>query len=300
MTDIRDHNSAQRGFVLIAVLSVMALLSGAVVAMLLLSRTAIDSADIANSKLRSDAMLQSALAMAGFQLFSLKLPIDKVDNQQIRLDQGTVTLKVTTDASKVDLNGSSAKLLAAAYQASGLKSLTPQSFAARVIDWRDVDNDPTEDGAEGGDYLAAHLAYEPRNGPFRSVDDLRWVLGISAPDIVALRNYVTIFNPRGRLDAFSASPTLISFLPGVSPEMVKDGLFERIARSASAIRDLDDTFLVQSSMIDTAMPQTYRVRISVKPTNGRAIEVEVVLCAGVFPSDPYEILNWNDHPPAGD
>lgn len=299
MKQLRERIGSSQGFVLIAVLSVMALLSGTVIAMLLLSRTAIDSADIANSKLRADALTQSALSLASFELLVLKLPMDKVDNQQIRLDQGIISLNVTTDAAKADLNGSSAKLLAAAYQASGLKSLTPQSFAARVADWRDADDTVTESGAESSYYLAAHIDYGPRNGPFRSVDDLRWVLGVSSSDITTLRNYVTVYNPRGRLDAFSAAPVLIAALPGVTSEVVADSLAARATRTSSSIASLDDTFLVQSSMIDTELPRTYRVRISLQPHGARPVVIEVVICAGVFANDAYEILSWNDHPRPG-
>lgn len=299
MKVVRDHYGANQGFVLIAVLSVMALLSGTVIAMLLLARTAIDSTDIANSKLRADALMQSALSIAGFELLVLKLPMDKVDNQQIRLDQGIITLNVTTDAAKVDLNGSSAKLLAAAYQASGLKSLTPASFAARIMDWRDADGTLTEGGGENSEYLAAHLDYAPRNGPFRSVNDLRWVLGISLSDIPALRSYVTVYNPRGRLDAFSAPAALIAALPGVTPDIVSDSLRERSARTSSSIASLDDTFLVQSSMIDTELPKTYRVRISLHLHDGHTKVIEVVICAGAFTNDAYEVLNWDENPLPG-
>lgn len=293
MTNIALHRPKNEGFVLVAVLSVLALLSGTVIAMMLLSRTSIDSAELVDAKLQMDAMTQSAISMAGYQLFTLKTPMQSINNQQIRLDQGMVTFNVTTDAAKVDLNGSSAKLLAAAYQAARLTTLTPQSFAARIIDWRDADDAVTEGGAESSDYAAAHLDYGTRNAPFRSVDDLRWVLGISSSDIIALANFVTVYNPRGRLDAFSAPPMLISSLPGVTAEMVTDALTVRAARSAANIASLDDTFLVQASLIDTTLPNTYRVRMSLQPIRGRSRAVEVVMCAGVFENDPYEVLYWS-------
>lgn len=292
MTIKLASTAENRGFVLVAVLSVLALLSSAVIAMSLLSRNAIDSADIVDTKLQLDAMTESALSMAGFQLFSLKMPLQKVNNQQIRLDQGVVDLTVVTDAAKVDLNGSNAKLLAAAYKAAGRTTLTPQSFASRVIDWRDANDQPIEDGAESSDYAAAHLDYGPRNGPFRTVGDLRWVLGVSNADIAALADYVTVYNPRGRLDAFSAAPTLIASLPGVSADMIRDAVAVRPIRSSSSIASLDNTFLVQSAMIDTDLPNTYRVKLSIEPRRGRSRVIEVVMCAGVFANDPFEILHW--------
>jgi hypothetical protein len=52
-------------------------------------------------------------------------------------------------------------------------------------------------------------------------------------------------------------------------------------------------------MIDTELPRTYRVRFSLQPDGGRPAVIEVVLCAGAFANDAYEILSWNDHPLRG-
>jgi general secretion pathway protein K len=294
MTGIRNPQSGRQGFVLIAVLTVLALLSGMVVVMLGLSRGSVDAAVLARADLERDAMAQSAASLAAYQLFLLGMPADRVSGQQIRLDQGVVTLTVSSDAGKVDINTAGRDLLAAAYVASRLTSLTPQSFAARVMDWRDQDDAVTTDGAEAADYTAAKLDHAPRNRGFRTVDDLRWVFGVSAADVTALRNFVTIYNPRGRLDVFSAPAALISALPRMAPETVDEVLKIRATRSAEAIARLDDLLLVQSALIDAAPPVTYRIRIELRPKLGGPRHADVVIAAGVMPDIPFHILHWSE------
>jgi general secretion pathway protein K len=294
MNTARAIPASRDGFVLIAVLSVMALLSGIAVMMLVSSRNAIETAAIASDTLKMDAMIQSGMSIAAYQLFVLKAPADKISGQQIRLDQGTITLTVTTDAGKADLNTSSAKLLAAAYQASGLMTLTPQSFGARVVDWRDADDTTSDDGAETADYKAIGLTYGPGNRPFRSLGDLRWVPGVSAADIAALAGLVTIYNPRGRLDAFSAPSSLVGALPGVDAETVAEIIATRKTRTAASIAKLTDLLLVQSSLIDEELPNSYRVTLYIQPAGtGRSRGVEAVLTSGLATGSAFQVLHYD-------
>ena len=295
MTDRRQDRAGNGGFVLIAVLGVLALLSGMVVVMLGLSRNSVDTVLLSSAELESDALLQSGTTLAAYELFVLGLPPAQVSGQQTRFNQGVVTLTVRTDAGKVDLNVSGRDLLAAAYRASGLTSLTPESFAANVIDWRDQDDKDAAGEAETAAYAAAGLDYSPRNRGFRIVDDLRWVLGVSGADLEALRGLVTIHNPRGRLDAFSAAPALILALSKVAPGTVEQVVTLRANRNPASTEKIDDLLLVQASLIDTAPPVTFRVLIDVRPNGGATRrQAEIVISAGATPDAPFHILQWSE------
>jgi general secretion pathway protein K len=279
------------GFVLIAVLTVLILLSAMVVVMLSTSRDSIDLAVLSSSETKSQAMLKSGLSLAAYELFQLSLPPERVNGGQFRLDGGKLAFTISTDTARADLNASGRELLAAAYTVSGLTGLTPQEFAARVIDWRDADDDITTGGAEAFEYADAKLDYRPRNGRFRNVDDLRWVMGVSPEGVSALRNFVTIYNPRGRLNVFAAPASMIAALPKVTPETVEEVLKARARRDASSIAALDDLLLVQASLIDTTAASTYRIRIEMV-LNGetKARRAEAVIAAGTSPEIPFLVL----------
>jgi general secretion pathway protein K len=159
------------GFIMVAVLAVMALLAGLVGAVSLVVRSNIASTRIEIDQLTGDALLRAGLEIAAYKLVTLIERPDEVDGLLIRLDDGTVTVFATPGGGKADLNASSAALLAAVYKASGLKSLRPEVFAARVVDWRDADDEKIENGAESEAYQ--ELPYGPANEPFRTVDELQ-------------------------------------------------------------------------------------------------------------------------------
>jgi general secretion pathway protein K len=65
--------------------------------------------------------------------------------------------------------------------------MSAQAFAARIVDWRDEDEDVTNDGAEAGTYAESGLSYAPSNRPFHSVEELRFLLELSTADYGKLR-----------------------------------------------------------------------------------------------------------------
>jgi hypothetical protein len=74
----------------------------------------------------------------------------------------------------VDVNNASAALLASLPGCDA-------SIAAAIVDWRDTDDAPGENGAERSDgaYTGATVAYAPRNAPFETLEELRMVRGVT-------------------------------------------------------------------------------------------------------------------------
>lgn len=63
-----------------------------------------------------------------------------------------------------------------------LPSMT-EDLIARIIDWTDEDDEVRPLGAELGSYLSQRYAYEPRNGPMQTIEELELVLGIMPMDV---------------------------------------------------------------------------------------------------------------------
>jgi general secretion pathway protein K len=61
-----------------------------------------------------------------------------------------------------------------------------------IVDWVDNDNEPSDMGAEDTYYLSLAEPYQPANVPFRSVDELQMVRGITPELLRALRPYITV------------------------------------------------------------------------------------------------------------
>lgn len=74
------------------------------------------------------------------------------------------------EAAKLNLNTATREMLEA------LPRMTPQ-MAGSIIDWRDEDDEISENGAESSAYLLRTPPYPVKNAPFDSVEELRLLIG---------------------------------------------------------------------------------------------------------------------------
>ncbi|BCX81970.1 general secretion pathway protein K [Methylomarinovum caldicuralii] len=138
-----------------------------------------------------------------------------------RWDGVPVRLRLADESGKVDLNQAPALLLQTALKLAGADEQQAVELADAILDWRDGDDDTHPHGAEADDYAAAGLDYGPANRPFRAVEEVGMVLGMT-PDLTrALLPWVTIHSHRNGIDPFSAPPALLRALPGIDPEAVE-------------------------------------------------------------------------------
>lgn len=92
------------------------------------------------------------------------------------------------EASKLNINSVPIEIL------ENLPMITPE-FAAAIIDWRDEDDDVTDNGAEASAYGLQTPAYSIKNAPFESLEELRMVYGATTEMI-----YGEDVNQNGILD----------------------------------------------------------------------------------------------------
>lgn len=98
----------------------------------------------------------------------------------VRVAGELVEVTLEREGGRIDLNTADPRYLVAAFAAMGRPEAEARASAARIRDWTDADEQASPAGAERREYAQAQLRYEPRNGPFESVDELRQVLGLHA------------------------------------------------------------------------------------------------------------------------
>ena len=202
------------GFVLVSVLGALIVLTGLAAAVAYLVRTAVLGAAVARSELETDALTRSGLEIAGFELFELKRPASAVNGQQVRLDAGVVTLFVSAESGRIDLNSAPPETLASLWASIGASGLTPEQFAARVKDYRDADSEPEEKGgAERAQYQAVAPDRQPADAPFELIDDVQHVLGVTPDAARLLAPLITVHNPGGKVSVYDAPPEVIRAMP---------------------------------------------------------------------------------------
>lgn len=92
------------------------------------------------------------------------------------LDADLPQFGLVDESSKINLNKPEANALMDALEA--LPDMT-EDIAASIIDWRDEDDTPTENGAESSVYLGQNPPYRAANVPFENVEELLLVRGVT-------------------------------------------------------------------------------------------------------------------------
>ncbi len=208
--DPRSPTSDRRGAALLLVLwavAVLSLLAGGLTFAL--------RQDLAITNLQKERLTAHVLARAGIErsiaaVMDHDLPTFNLDDlwcddpqyfQEVPLSGGTFSVMhgsqdsqptvwygAQDESSKLNLN------VATREQLLELPEMT-ESIAAAIIDWRDADDDPEPEGAEGSHYAALPHPYVIRNGPLRTVRELLCVRGVT-PELL----YGEDTNANGLLD----------------------------------------------------------------------------------------------------
>ena len=92
-------------------------------------------------------------------------PLDEDDDLEL-------TFGLVDEGAKLNLNTATAAMLAK------LPRMT-DALAAAVVDWRDTDSNPSENGAEDDIYARLTPPYRCKNAPFESIEELRMVYGFT-------------------------------------------------------------------------------------------------------------------------
>ena len=112
--------------------------------------------------------------------------------RQLSLPGGTVALRIEDQAGLVNPNQAPDALLQALLHSAGADAGTARSLAAAIMDWRTLGSSARQFGAKAPEYKAAGRDYGPADAPFRSVDDLGLVLGMTPALMARLAPHMTV------------------------------------------------------------------------------------------------------------
>ena len=163
-----------------------------------------------------------ALAEAGINHVILEMLAADTDRKlpadgslfNVRIGEEDVTIAIRDATGFIDLNAAKPELLDAALKACGVGETARRDLVDAILDWRDRDDLRRLHGFEDDDYMAAGVAWTPRDGAFEAVDELKYLPGMSQARYDCLAPFVTVHSGRGGLNMEYAPPALITALTG--------------------------------------------------------------------------------------
>lgn len=198
-----------------------------------------------------------------------------------------LTVTLTDENGKIDLNQSDLTLLTELFRAVGEPGERAARLAAAVLDWRDPDllTQPAG-GAEDPEYAAAGLPYGTKDGEMESVAELEQVLGVTPALYAKVEPYITVHSGRTAPDPAFA-PAL------VLDAMGQDGKAMVAARTAPVAGNPDPTGAGQFVASGSG---TYSIESRARLPDGRESLLRAVVRVGgnAVPGMAYTVLRWEE------
>jgi general secretion pathway protein K len=302
----RSATRAEGGFVLIAVLWILAAL--ATLASIYSSYTVNTAAAsrVADDRVQAEASIRAGVEMAVFRQLALPEKARLVRGGfDMRVGRTGVAVRFRSEGARIDLNAAPADLLTGLFTAVGIDSSRAATFAERIVGWRTkaaAGADANAAGADGKDDKAAkedklyseqHMPYPPRHAPFDNTLELSLLPGVSLAVVERLLPFVTVFSGRPEVNVSSADSTVLSAFPEMTPQILGAVLNARVNDPG------DGTSLLAllgpaKARATTDRSKAFRASISVEFDNGRRVHAEVVFRLKDQGAEPYELLYWRD------
>ncbi len=153
--------------------------------------------------------------------------------------------------------------------------------------------DPNAAAKEAQLYVAQHVPYPPRQAPFDNALELSLLPGVPESVVERVLPFVTVFSGQPAIDVANADPTVLSALPGMTPEILGKVLKAR-ARGPGDGRALLDLLGPAKSYASADSSKAVRAAIDVEFDNGRRVHAEVVFRLKDGGDEPYDLLYWQD------
>lgn len=95
---------------------------------------------------------------------------------------------------KININIASQNVLERLFRtAAGLEIDDAHIIASSIIDWRDIDSDPLEGGAEDSFYGQLEIPYECKDGNFQALEELLLVRGMTDDIFQKVKDLITVY-----------------------------------------------------------------------------------------------------------
>jgi general secretion pathway protein K len=280
-----------RGFIVVAVLWILAALSALVLIYLTyVTNTAVVVAG-SSDRVQTDALVTAAVELAAYQLTNVSEALRPTSGTfNARVGTGKVSVTFRSEAARIDLNAAPKGLLSGLMIGLGVNPSNAAGFADRILAWR-ASTEAGDDDPENSFYRTSGATYIPRHAPFPEAEELWLVRGIPPLIVEKMLPFVTVFSNLASVNILDAAPQVVAALPGMTPENLQEVL---AGRGDPALDPRSLLALAGGEGATLAGSRAYRMTIGVESGNGRGSAAEVVILLLESGDEPYRVLSWRN------
>ncbi len=243
----------------------------------------------------------SALAEAGINYAIIKL-LNKDKEQQwnafnslyeIYFQDKKIRILIAEESGKIAINYAKKEQLQQLFNSLSDDELLVDSLSDAILDWVDRNDLHRLNGAEKEQYAEDDLEYQPRNAPFASLEELQMVKGMTAEIYQQLKDLVSIYTKKAKINPQTASRLVLLTLPDATEELVDEYIKQRVENERNSEKiSLPEWYaggagksnvymIVAEVMIDKDITQQTMAMIRKKKSKKS--------------NKPYEVLQWNNN-----
>jgi len=268
------------GYALLVVVAVLGALSVAAGMAALAAQTSSAGAraDLDQARLRAAVEAAAARTAVGFSLEDEALRwIPDGRAYTFEIDDIAVIVRPVAASGLFDLNSGNVEVLARLLENVGAERRDAMSISGAVADWRDADEDRSQNGAEAPAYRASGLP-PPANRNFLAIEEFRRVLGVDAEIYRNTAPYLTVDGGEA-VAALYALPALLEALDRPAGD-VRQILAAR--RAGSELPEIED-----AGVFDPASGGRYALFIEAQTASGAALarQLSIILPGQDGPMD---------------
>jgi general secretion pathway protein K len=282
-------SSGERGFVIVAVLWILAALSSLAMVFAAYLSASTRAIAVNETALQTEALISASLELTAYQL---ALADEHAKPPQgafhFRMDDASVQVAFISEAARIDLNLAPKEMLAGLFTSLGARKDAAIEYADRVVGWR---TRPVPGSANEEEARYNSAGYSPRQAPFTHVNELVLVVGLPPALVERALPFVTVFNGSPDVDPAIAAPEVIEAMPDKPAD--KRNPFGDSAASLNGARPGAQPSDAAKKDASTAKSPCYRVETTIRFRNGRRNTSEVVIAMG-DKVEPYRVLSWQD------
>ena len=204
--------------------------------------------------------------------------------QSFEFDGAAIKVSIQDELGRIDLNQAEAATLVSLLQSAGLDFDSATRLADKILDWRTATSLKHLNGAKAQDYHAAGSTYQPRNGPFQSVDELLLVRDMTPELFRRIEPALTVYSGRQFVDPQVAPREALRALPNMSPNDVDNVLAARASQQSALNRTATD-------LATSLRGRAFTIRAELERAD-RTTAIEAAVRLTDDPANPYWLLSW--------